>query len=314
MRRIWIVAGLGGPWNETGPSHRRARGQPADLGAYLAVERLLGVMVMKATTISAIFWGSAVLGLATGAGRCAAQAPAPRAASSERTPVLVELFTSEGCSSCPPADELLRKMDQLQPIPSAEIVVLSEHVDYYDHIGWKDPFSSHAYTERQQKYVDRMKVESPYTPQMVVDGEFQFNGTDAKTAVQDIQKAAAAEKISVKLTASPTNQKGKISINVQAPALPGSSSLSSADILIAVADDADVTKVASGENSGKTLTNIAVLRELKPVGKIDKANGFSKDVETGIPATSTNKSRIIVIVQEPHQGKLLGIASTQYPM
>jgi hypothetical protein len=259
-------------------------------------------MMMKATTISAIFWGSAVLGLATGAGRCAAQAPAPRIASSERTPVLVELFTSEGCSSCPPADELLRKMDQLQPIPSAEIVVLSEHVDYYDHIGWKDPFSSHAYTERQQKYVDRMKVESPYTPQMVVDGEFQFNGTDAKTAVQDIQKAAAAEKISVKLTAS------------QAPALPGSSSLSSADILIAVADDADVTKVASGENSGKTLTNIAVLRELKPVGKIDKANGFSKDVETGIPATSTNKSRIIVIVQEPHQGKLLGIASTQYPL
>jgi hypothetical protein len=271
-------------------------------------------MVMKATTISVIFWGSAVLGLATGAGRCAAQAPAPRVASSERTPVLVELFTSEGCSSCPPADELLRKMDQLQPIPSAEIVVLSEHVDYYDHIGWKDPFSSHAYTERQQKYVDRMKVESPYTPQMVVDGEFQFNGTDAKTAVQDIQKAAAAEKISVKLTASQTNQKGKISINVQAPALPGSSGLSSADILIAVADDADVTKVASGENSGRTLTNIAVLRELKPVGKIDKANGFSKDVETGIPATSTNKSRIIVIVQEPHQGKLLGIASTQYPL
>jgi hypothetical protein len=309
MRRIWRVG-------------RHNLAEKDDLSAGWAGNSLAsgriypwsGVMVMKATTISAILVGSVMGALAIGAGACAAQAPPPPAASPERTPVLVELFTSEGCSSCPPADEILQKMDKLQPIPNTRIVVLSEHVDYYDHIGWKDPFSSPAYTERQQKYVDRMKVESLYTPQMVVDGEFQFNGTDAKTAVQDIQKAAVAEKISVKLTPSPTNQKGKISINVQAPPLPGSSSSASADILIAVADDTDTTNVAAGENSGKTLTNIAVVRELKSVGKIDKANGFSKDVETGIAATSTNKSRIIVIVQEPHQGKLLGIASTQYPM
>jgi hypothetical protein len=265
---------------------------------------------LETTTITALWASAAIFALTTGALPCAAQTAT---VSSERAPVLVELFTSEGCSSCPPADEMLRKMDK-QPIPNIEIVVLSEHVDYYDHIGWKDPFSSHAYTERQEKYVERMKVESPYTPQMVVDGEFQFNGTDAKTAVQDIQKAAAAEKISVKLAPAKANQKGKISINVQAPPLPGSSSISSADILVAVADDADVTNVASGENSGKTLTNVAVVRELKPVGKIDKANGFSKDVETSIPASSTSKSRIIVIVQEPHQGKLLGLASTQYPI
>jgi hypothetical protein len=269
---------------------------------------------MKATTITAVGVGAAIFALTTGALRCAAQTATAGVAGTERAAVLVELFTSEGCSSCPPADEMLRKMDKLQPIPNVEIVVLSEHVDYYDHIGWKDPFSSHAYTERQEKYAERMKVESPYTPQMVVDGEFQFNGTDAKTAVQDIQKAAAAEKISVKLAPAKENQKGKISINVQVPPLPDSSSNSSADILLAVADDADVTNVASGENSGKTLTNVAVVRELKPVGKIDKANGFSKDVETSIPAASTSKSRIIVIVQEPHQGKLLGIALTQYPM
>jgi hypothetical protein len=269
---------------------------------------------MKLTTISALLAGWVALALAMGARPCDAQTAAAPVATTERAPVLVELFTSEGCSSCPPADEMLQKMDKLQPIPNVRIVVLSEHVDYFDHIGWKDPFSSHAYTDRQEKYAERMKVESPYTPQMIVDGEFQLNGTDAKTAVQDIQKAAASEKISVKLTPAHANQKGKISINVQAPPLPGSSSASSADILIAVADDTDVTNVPSGENSGKTLTNVAVVRELKQVGKIDKTNGFSQDVETSIPASSTNKSRVIVIVQEPHQGKLLGIASAQYPI
>ena len=111
-----------------------------------------------------------------------------------------------------------------------------------------------------------------------------------------------------------SNQNGKISINVQTAALPGSSSASSADVLIAVADDTDVSNIAGGENSGKTLTNVAVVRELKSVGKIDKTNGFSKDVETSISANTTNKSRIIVIVQEPHQGRLLGVASTQYPI
>jgi hypothetical protein len=288
--------------------------QLAALGTYLPWEWPLGVKTMRRTRISAVWASLAALALAAGARPCDAQTAAAPVATTERAPVLVELFTSEGCSSCPPADEILQKMDKLQPIPNVRIVVLSEHVDYYDQIGWKDPFSSHAYTERQERYVERMKVESPYTPQMVVDGEFQFNGTDAKTAVQDIQKAATSEKISVKLTLAQANQKGKISINVQTPPLPGSSSASSADVLVAVADDADVTNVASGENSGKTLTNVAVVRELKQVGKIDKTNGFSKDVETSIPATNTNKSRIIVIVQEPHQGKLLGIASAQYPI
>jgi hypothetical protein len=279
----------------------------------------LRVVTMKTTGISSILASAVILALATSAHPQAAQTTNPQAASVPavnpgRVPVLVELFTSEGCSSCPPADEMLQKMDKLQPIPTIQIVVLSEHVDYYDHIGWKDPFSSHAYTERQEKYVERMKVESPYTPQMIVDGVFQLNGTDAKTAVQDIQKAAAAEKIAVKLAPAQANQKGKISINVQIAPLLASSSTSSADVLIAVADDTDVSSVSSGENSGKTLTNVAVVRELKSVGKIDKANGFSKDVETSLPATGTNKSRIVVIVQEPHQGKLLGIASTQYPI
>jgi hypothetical protein len=280
---------------------------------YLLLKWISGMTAMKATIVSAVLVGSAIFTLATRAHPRTVQLAAADATHAGRVPVLVELFTSEGCSSCPPADEILRKMDELQPLPTVEIVVLSEHVDYYDHIGWKDPFSSPAYTERQAQYEERMKIGTAYTPQMVVDGDFQFNGTDAKTAVQAIQKAATAEKIAVKLGALRTSQKGKILINVQTAPVPNSSSSSSADVLLAVADDVDVSNVASGENSGKTLTNVAVVRELKSVGKIDKTNGFSKDVETNIRAASTTKSRIVVIVQEPHQGKLLGIAATPYP-
>src|SRR4051812_14249507 len=114
-----------------------------------------------------------------------------------RVPVVVELFTSEGCSDCPPADALLRKLEEKQPVPNAEIIVLSEHVDYWDHIGWRDRFSSKTFTERQQKYGDRFKLDSVYTPQMVVDGRTELNGADERRALQAITDAAKAGKTEV---------------------------------------------------------------------------------------------------------------------
>src|SRR5215468_9246058 len=118
----------------------------------------------------------------------------------KRTPVIVELFTSEGCSSCPPADEVLARLEREQPVAGAEIIALGEHVDYWNQIGWTDPFSSRSFSERQGAYAETFRLDGAYTPEMVVDGRVEFVGSDWNKAVAAITQAASAPKADVQIT------------------------------------------------------------------------------------------------------------------
>ena len=114
-------------------------------------------------------------------------------------PVLVELFTSEGCSSCQPADALLAQLNARQPVKGAEAIILEEHVDYWDDLGWRDPFASSAATQRQQDYSKTLNAEV-YTPQMIVDGRTEILGSDELAAQRAIEKAISDPKIDIDLS------------------------------------------------------------------------------------------------------------------
>lgn len=232
------------------------------------------------------------------------------ATNSTGTPVLVELFTSEGCSDCPPADALLERLDRSQPVAGAQLVVLSEHVDYWNHIGWRDPYSSHAYSERQGAYAARFGLSSVYTPQMVVDGKFEFVGSDESRAIAAAEKALQAQKVSIKLSGAHMDSDGVLTLHLDAGRLP-SPSTRPTNVLLAVADERDETHVTSGENGGRILKHIAVLRSLKVVGSVDQSQGLSKDVEVEVPRRN-GSIRLVAFAQDEKAGTIRGVASTNF--
>jgi hypothetical protein len=205
----------------------------------------------------------------------------------DRAPVLVELFTSEGCSSCPPADRLLQQMDP-------HVIVLSEHVDYWDHDGWKDPHSSHELTLRQQDYATRFRIEGPYTPQMVIDGAAEFNGSDAQTAQRIIAEQTQKPKANIRLALGD----GSIQIKIDdAPA--------AGDVMLAIAADHGASDVRGGENKGRRMEHVAIVRSLRKVGSVKRGAGFAGNVK--LPGDSAG-GRIIVFLQQSGFGPVAGAA------
>jgi hypothetical protein len=234
--------------------------------------------------------------------------PPAESASHARTAVLVELFTSEGCSSCPPADAFLQKLDA-QPISGEEMIVLSEHVDYWNHIGWKDPYSSHFYSERQSAYARRLGLSDVYTPQIIVDGTSQFVGSDEALADKAFAKALTKPKITMRLTSISISATDVLLAHLETGALQESFGLHVADVYVAVALNRAESQVAHGENAGRTLTHTAVVRSIVRVGSIRQGQAFAQDIQIKLdPGTDAHNLRLITFVQEPGQGRVIGAA------
>jgi hypothetical protein len=226
-------------------------------------------------------------------------------------PVLVELFTSEGCSSCPPADAWLQRLDSAQPVPGARLIVLSEHVDYWNHDGWKDPYSSSSITERQSDYVRALGLGTPATPEVIVDGAVTLHLADAQQVKQTLQQAANTTVIPIRIAsvvADPGNP-GALRARIE---VDGSQAPHNADIYEALALNHAESQVLHGENSGKHLEHTSVLQSLTKIGKVEKGKNFSREIEIKLkPGTDPKNIRLIVFAQVPGPGKVLGAAMQQ---
>jgi len=231
------------------------------------------------------------------------QGPRPGSGRVESTPIVVELFTSEGCESCPPADVLLQRLASAQPVSGAQIIPLSLHVDYWDQLGWKDRFSSAALTNRQRTYGSRFHTDDIYTPQMVVDGRSAFVGSDADAARKAIAKAATAAHGGMRI------ERAGSAVTVTATDLPNHDR---ADIVVALAEDHLTSKVTRGENHGRTLTHTAVVRTLAVVGEAAGRTAEARSTLAIDPAWKREELRIVAFVQERRGGAIL--ASAMVPL
>src|SRR5579885_1032310 len=229
-----------------------------------------------------------------------------------RAPVVVELFTSEGCSSCPPADALLARLDREQPVEGAEVIALAQHVDYWNNLGWADPFSSHDFSARQGEYAASFGNEGVYTPQMIVDGRAEFPGSESGKAFETIAQAAREPKAEVSLSraASQTNDADTLRLSVKVGRLPKLADGDSADVLPAITESGLSSDVARGENAGRKLTHVGVVRMLSKIGYVGAATPpFAAE-----PSVTLDKSwrrdnlRAVVFLQEHASRRVVGAA------
>lgn len=230
---------------------------------------------------------------------------------STATPVVVELFTSEGCSSCPPADALLAKLDQVGRVGNAQIVALEEHVDYWDDQGWRDPFSSHDWTMRQNAYAEVLGNRNPYTPQIVVDGSMQFSGGRPQEALQSIAAEAAQAKVPVTLAQGTARKPGKEDFSVQVGKLIVSPKGGGAEVWLAITETGLHSSVTRGENAGHELSHASVVRSMRKIGeaKADRDVSFSSEATVPIHKDwKRDNLKAVAFVQEKNDLKIIGAA------
>ena len=214
--------------------------------------------------------------------------------------VLVELFTSEGCSSCPAADAVLARLQKDQPVENVEIIPLALHVDYWNYLGWKDEFSSAEYSARQNGYAEKFKIDSIYTPQMVVDGQKQFVGSQFDTAVNSVKESARNKKADVKISIE------NDSVKIGAADLPNHEA---SYLWFIIAEDNLQTDVRRGENSGRKLPHTAVVREMKLLDTLaENAKNFSATQALKLqPNWKKENLSLIVFAQGKDSKKIFAI-------
>ncbi|MEE9300420.1 MAG: DUF1223 domain-containing protein [Alphaproteobacteria bacterium] len=219
----------------------------------------------------------------------------PGFAASERAPIVVELFTSQGCSSCPEADALLAELAQRE-----DIIVLSYHVSYWDYIGWEDPFASEETTQRQRDYALQFGISYVYTPQMVVAGAVEVVGSDRAAIEQALIDARETDIYPVAPEITHDAAEGlRISI-------PGADLDAEAQILLVVFDSEQVTEVSAGENAGRELRNVNIVRTIRRIG-----SWHGEPVEIILPLADLHsgpgsRDGCAIIVQLKDSGRILG--------
>jgi hypothetical protein len=217
--------------------------------------------------------------------------------------VLVELFTSEGCSSCPPADALLRQVNGSQTSAGQLVVGISEHVTYWNSLGWSDPFSSPLYTERQNAYSERFHLEGVYTPQMVINGAEQIVGSDRAALLHAVQQEAE-ERPRISLQILSLSVAGTtLTVNYSAS---GDLPAHGADLIAVLTDDSDRSNVLHGENSGRNLAHVAVARSITRVARVQTAGERTVQIQIPPSFQAAQGHHLILFAQSPGNGRVLG--------
>ena len=225
------------------------------------------------------------------------------------TIVVAELFTSEGCSSCPPADKLLSTIVHQQPMTGVTVLALSQHVDYWNRLGWRDPFSSSAFSHRQSEYQTAVfRTGRIYTPQIVVDGYLEEIGSDANAVKHAVATAAQAPKAAVDIAAIPTAAAGTLHIRIDVEVPPQVLMREAADLVVAITEDRLMTDVPRGENRGRRLKHDAVVRTLTPVGTLPAETRRWSTTTSAVlrPDWKSEDLKVIAFLQRQGTRRIIG--------
>ncbi len=228
-------------------------------------------------------------------------------------PVVLELFTSEGCSSCPPADALLSELGS----STKSVVPLAYHVDYWNHLGWSDPFSSHQWSERQSGYVQALNLDGEYTPQMVIGGRWQCAGSDGGSiahAVASARSTSPLGRTSIQTSlAAAGSRKLQVKVNAQLLSTAGPGRLV---VMLVIYENGLVSKIGGGENGGREITYDYTVRKLLPVFELDatQPGSFAQEMTIDLDrAWSLDHLGLAAFIQDPTSLRIEG-ASSEYPI